>query len=47
MSKVLYVFAPDANVVKGSHAIDTPIVVQEHNVSFLDIIPNQYKDLGI
>ncbi|CAI9281179.1 unnamed protein product [Lactuca saligna] len=47
MSKVLYVFAPNANVFKGPHAPDTPIVVQANNIGFSYIIPNQYKNSAI
>ncbi|CAI9303006.1 unnamed protein product [Lactuca saligna] len=47
MSKVLYVFSHDDNVVKGPHAPDTPIVIQANNVAFSNMIPNQYKNSRI
>lgn len=47
MSKVIYVFASDDDVVKSPHAPDTPIFVQANNIAFSDIIPNQLKNFGI
>ncbi|CAI9280258.1 unnamed protein product [Lactuca saligna] len=47
MSNVLYVFSPNANVVKGTHAPNTPIVIQAKNVALTDIIPNQFKNSRI
>ncbi|CAI9280919.1 unnamed protein product [Lactuca saligna] len=47
MSTVIYVFSPDTNAVKGPHAPDTPISIQENNIAFFDIISNQYKKLGV
>lgn len=38
MSRVLFVFALTANVIKGPNSPDAPIVVQENNVSLSDII---------
>ena len=47
MSKPLYMFAPSANVIKGPHAPDLPIIIQSTNVVFSDEIPKQFVRLGI
>ncbi|CAI9285085.1 unnamed protein product [Lactuca saligna] len=47
MSKVLYEFSPNTNVVKGPHAPDSPIVIQAYNVTFSDVISKQFMNSGI
>ena len=47
MPKALYVFDPNANVTKGPHDPDSPIVIQANNMAFSDVIPNQFKNSWI
>lgn len=47
MSKPLYEFDPNANVVKDPHAHDSPIVIQANNVDFSDVIQKYFVSIGI
>ncbi|CAI9285227.1 unnamed protein product [Lactuca saligna] len=47
MTKSLYKFLPNTNVVKGPHALDSPIIIQANNVAFSDYIPKQFDNSGI
>lgn len=47
MLKPLYEFLPNANVIKGPHAHDSPIIVQANNMSFSNFIPKQFLNSGI
>ncbi|CAI9302501.1 unnamed protein product [Lactuca saligna] len=46
MSKPLYEFPPNANVVKGPHAHNS-LIIQATNVAFSDEVPRQFANLGI
>ncbi|CAI9268605.1 unnamed protein product [Lactuca saligna] len=46
MSKPLYEFGPNVNVVKGPHAHDFPIIIQANNVEFSDYIPKHFMNSG-
>lgn len=47
MSRVLFILASGANVMRGPNATVAATVVQVNNVYFLDIIPNQHQNSGI
>ncbi|CAI9287306.1 unnamed protein product [Lactuca saligna] len=47
MSKALFEFSPNANVVKGPHTHDSPIVIQANNRTFYDVIPKYFVNSGI
>ncbi|CAI9289697.1 unnamed protein product [Lactuca saligna] len=44
---IMFAFAPNANVIKGPHAHDSPIIVQANNVAFSNVIPKQFVNSRI
>lgn len=47
MARVLYVFAPTENVIKGPNTPKIPIFIHVNNVTFSDIILTQHQDSSI
>ncbi|CAI9279319.1 unnamed protein product [Lactuca saligna] len=45
----VFVFAliPTTNFQKAPNTPYTPIIIQDNNVAFLDVIPHQHQNLGI